>query len=97
MTRATPSLVRGLAAVARSLRSNPNTKPLVRTLPEVMRRTAASIAHQSAQGRPVTPQAAVRTLAQQTAKVVSDPREATQAYRKSRAADQQHHRKQRAG
>jgi hypothetical protein len=94
LTRAMPGLVRGLAGVARTLRSNPSTRPLLRTLPTVMRRTAASIAHQSAQGRPVTPQAAVRTLARQTAQVVGNPRQATQAYRHSRAIDRRFHQHQ---
>jgi hypothetical protein len=89
--RAAPGLVRGLAGAARTLRSSPTTRPLVRALPTVVRRTAATIARQSAQGRPVTPQQAVRTLAQQTARVIGSPQAATQAYRRSCALDRRYH------
>lgn len=89
--RAAPGLVRGLANVTRTLRRSPGTRPLVRTLPTVMRRTAASMARQAAQGRPVTPQTAVRTLARQSARVMCDPRAATAAYRRSRALDRRYH------
>jgi hypothetical protein len=89
--RSAPQLIRGLAGVTRMLRRSPATRQLVRTLPQVVRRTAASIAQQSAQGRPVTPQTAVRTLARQTARVVGSPQQAVQAYRRSRALDQRHH------
>ncbi len=91
LMRAAPGLVRGLAGVARTLRRSPTTRPLVRTLPTVMRRTATSLARQAAQGRRVTPQRAVRTLARQTAQVVGTPRQAVQAYRRSCALDQRYH------
>jgi hypothetical protein len=89
--RAAPGLIRGLAGATRTLRRNPQTRPLVRTLPTVMRRTAASMAQQSAQGRPVTPQRAVQTLARQTAQVVGNPQQATQAFRRSQTADRRYH------
>jgi hypothetical protein len=90
--RAAPGLVRGLAGATRALRRSPTTRPLVRTLPTVVRRTAANIARQSVQGRRVTPQSAVRTLARQTAQVVGSPRAAVQAYQRSCALDRQYHR-----
>jgi hypothetical protein len=93
---AAPGLVRGLAGAARSLRSSSTTRPLVRTLPTVMQRTAASLARQAATGKSVTPQSAVRTLAQQTARVISSPQQATQAYQRSRAMDQRFHQQQAA-
>jgi hypothetical protein len=90
--RAAPRLIRGAANVARTLRRHPATRPLVRALPTVVRRTAANIAQQVAQGRPVTPQSAVRTLARQTARVLSSPQQCVQAYQRSRALDRQFHR-----
>jgi hypothetical protein len=90
--RVAPNLIRGAAGAARALRRNPATRPLVRTLPTVVRRTTASLARQAAQGRPVTPQRAVRTLARQTAQVVGSPRRSTQAFRRSRALDRRFHR-----
>ena len=90
--RAAPQLIRGISNVAQRLRRNPATQQLVRTLPTVARNTVGSLARQVARGRPVTPQTAVRTLAQQTARVLSTPRQATQAYRRNRALDRQYHR-----
>lgn len=90
--RSAPQLARGVAAAARTLRSGPATRPLVRALPTVVRRTAQSIARQVAQGRTVTPQQAVRTLASRTARVISSPQQCVAAYRRSRALDRRYHR-----
>ncbi len=92
LLRAAPNLVRGLAGATRVLRRNPATRPLVRTLPTVLRRTAANVARQTAQGRPVTPQRAVQTLARQTAQVIGSPRQCVQAYQRGRTLDRQYHR-----
>lgn len=89
--RAAPRLVRGAANVTRTLRRNPATRPLVRTLPSIVRRTATSLAQRAGRGQSVTPQSAVQTLAQQTARVLGNPQQAVQAYRQSRIADQQYH------
>jgi hypothetical protein len=89
--RAAPQLIRGVARVARTLRRNPATRPLVRTVPTIVRRTAATLARRVARGRPVTPQVAVRTLAGQTARVLSNPRHCVRAYRRSCALDRRYH------
>jgi hypothetical protein len=90
--RVAPQLIRGAAGAARALRANPATRQLVRALPTVVRRTTASLARQVQGGRPVTPQAAVQTLARQTAKVLANPRACVNAYRRSRALDRTFHR-----
>jgi hypothetical protein len=90
--RAAPGLIRGVSGVARTLLRSPATRPLVRAVPTIVRRTAANIAQQVAQGQPVTPQTAVRTLARQTAHVLSSPQQCVQAYRRSRAMDRRYHR-----
>jgi hypothetical protein len=82
-----PRLIKGVNAAAKTLRTNPATKPLVQALPQVVRRTAADLARQVAQGKPLTGQTAVRTLAQQTAKVLGDPRSALQALGRAKALD----------
>ena len=89
--RAAPRLIRGVASVARTLRGSPATRQLVRTLPTVVRRTVASVARQTAAGQPVTPRSAVRTLARQTAGVLGSPRQAVQAYQRSRTLDGAYH------
>jgi hypothetical protein len=89
--RATPGLVCGLAGVVRTLRRDPATRPLVRVVPAIVRRTATAIGQQTNQGASVTPQAAVRTLARQTARVLGDPRQAAQAFRQSQKLDRHFH------
>jgi hypothetical protein len=95
--RAVPQLARGVAAATRTLRSNPATRPLVRTMPTVVQRTAQSLARQAAAGQPVTPRQAVRTLAGQTARVISSPQACTAAYRRSRQLDTRYHRSHSGG
>jgi hypothetical protein len=90
--RAAPGLIRGVAGVARTLRRSPTTRPLVRAVPTIVRRTAANIAQQAAQGQPMTPQRAVQTLARQTAQVLSSPQQSVQAYQRSQALDRRFHR-----
>lgn len=87
-----PTLIKGLTGATRTLRRNPSTRPLVRTLPTVMRRTAQTMAKQTAQGRPVTAKGAARTLAQQTSRVLASPTQCVRAYQRSRALDRTYHR-----
>jgi hypothetical protein len=91
LARVVPQLSRGATNIVRTLRRNPTTRPLVRTLPNIMQRTARSLAQQARRGQPVTPQIASRTLAQQTARVIGSPQSAVQAYRRSRALDRRFH------
>ena len=90
--RAAPQLMRGVGGVARTLMRSPTTRPLVRAIPSIVRRTAASVAGQVARGQRVTPTSAVRTLARQTARVLSSPQRSVQAYRRSRSLDRHFHR-----
>ena len=94
--RAAPGLIRGAANVTRTLRANPTTRPLVRAVPTIMRRTVADIGRQARSGRPVSPQQAVRTLARQTQRVLSSPQQCSQVLRRSAAADRRYHRAARA-
>ena len=91
MMRATPALVCGLAGVTRALRRGPGTKPLVRVVPSIARRTAAAIGRQAAAGTPVSPQAAVKALAAETMRVLGGRQEAAQAFRRSQRLDRQFH------
>jgi hypothetical protein len=92
VNRVTPQLTRGVSRITRTLFRNPRTRPLVRTIPSIARRTVASIARQAAGGRPVTPQTAVRTLAQQTRTVLRNPRHRALAIRRSHTLDRGIHR-----
>ncbi len=97
LLRAAPGLVRGLAGATRVLRHTPATRPLVRTLPTILQRTAANVARQAAQGRPVPPQRVVQTLARQTAQVIGSPRQAVRAYQRGRRLDRHYHRMAQTG
>jgi hypothetical protein len=97
VARSTPQLVRGLSSVARTLRRNPTTRQLVRVLPTVASRTTRTLARHAAHGRPITPRRAIRTLAGQTAAVLSNPRARNHIVRRARALDRTYHRANRTG
>jgi len=89
--RSAPQLIRGVSSVTRMLRANPSTRPLVRTVPAIVQQTAKSLANQSVGSRSPTAQQAVQTLARQTARILSDPRQGVQAYQRSQALDRRYH------
>jgi hypothetical protein len=89
--RSAPQLTRGLAGIARALRSDPATRPLIRTVPRIMRSTAGSLARQAASGQPVTGRAAVGALADQAARTLASPQRAMAAWQQSRVLDRAYH------
>lgn len=89
--RQAPRLIRGMTRVGRTLRRNPRTRPLVRVMPTIARRTVADIGRQAQGGRPVTPQVASTALARQTYRVLRDPSTCVNAYRRSRRLDRRYH------
>jgi len=91
LRRAAPQLVRGATRVLRTLRRNPATRPLVRVLPNIIRRTVADVARDVQRGTPVSPQRAVHQLAGESRRVLSDPNACVRAYRRSRALDRRYH------
>jgi hypothetical protein len=91
LARSAPGLICGAVGAARKLRQTPATRPLVRLIPAIVRRTAASLVQQAGHGMPVKPQQAVRTLARQTAQVLSSPQQAAQAFRHSQRLDRHFH------
>ena len=95
--RAAPGLIRGAASVVQSIRRNPATRPLVRMMPTILRRTVADIARQTPPGATIAPAAAVRALGRQTAQVLASPQICSQAWRRSRILDRQFHRQAAAG
>jgi hypothetical protein len=92
MSRVVPHLTRGVSQVARTLFRSPVTRPLLRAVPNIAKRTIANIARLAARGQPITPRTAVRLLARQTARTLSSPRQAVTAFRRSRTLDQRYHR-----
>lgn len=69
-----PNLVRGAAILTRMLRMNRRTRPMVRVVPTILRRTARTLRNGAAQGRPITRQSAAKAITQQTRRVLGSPR-----------------------
>src|SRR5262252_10636334 len=74
LRRILPHLVRGTAVLTRILRRRRITRPAVRTVPTIVRRTARTLAQRAAAGQPVTRRTAARVMATQTQRVLSGPR-----------------------
>lgn len=88
----TPQLTRGVSHITRTLFRNPRTRPLLRVMPSIARRTVGTIVRRAAAGHTVTPQAARRALIHQTRQVLSHPRQIAQVIRRSHILDRQAHR-----
>ena len=69
--RVTPQLTRGVANVARTLYRNRTTRSLLHAMPRIARGTVTRLGRQIAAGKRITPQQAVRTLAQQSTHTAS--------------------------
>jgi len=83
-----PHLTRGAAVLTRILRSRRMTRPAVRTVPTIVRRTAATLAQRARAGRPVTRTTAARVMAAQTQRVLGSPRTCAVAIRRNVRAAQ---------
>jgi hypothetical protein len=74
LRRLVPHLVRGAAILTRILRLRRRTRPMVRLVPTIVRRTAHTLRRTAATGRPVTRRRAGAIMARQTRRVLSSPR-----------------------
>jgi|HubBroStandDraft_6_1064221.scaffolds.fasta_scaffold10652_2 hypothetical protein len=93
VTKVTPQLTKGIGKIAKGLHRQPGTRPLLRAVPAIARRTVHSIASQVAHNRHITPRTVARTLATQTRRVLSSPRQRANAILHSRQLDRRlHHR-----
>lgn len=68
-----PSINRGAAVLTRILRQRTVTRPVVRVIPTIVKRTAVSLKNKAAAGQPVTKKIAAKTMATQTRKVLAHP------------------------
>jgi hypothetical protein len=91
-SRVTPRLTRGVSNITRGLYRNQRTRPLVRAVPTIARRTVATIAKQAAAGRPVTPRTANRVLVAQTRRLLRNPRQTARILNRARTLDRHLHR-----
>ncbi len=74
LRRVLPHLVRGTAVLTRILRRRRVTRPAVRAVPTIVRRTANTLTRRAATGQPVTRRTAARVMANQTRRVLGSPR-----------------------
>ena len=74
LRRILPHLVRGTAILTRILRRRRVTRPMVRAVPTIMRRTVKDLKRQAARGIPITRKRAARAAAKQVRRVLSSPK-----------------------
>lgn len=74
-----PHLVRGSAILTRILRRRRATRPAVRAVPTIVRRTVKSLKRHAAAGRPITRRLAGRAAASQVRQVLGNPKVCTAA------------------
>lgn len=92
ITRVEPQLTRGITRITQGLHRSPATRTLLHAMPSIARRTVHSIARQVVDGRPINALMAVRTLANQTRRVLSHPASRRLALRRSQLMDRRFHR-----
>jgi len=68
-----PHLVRGTAVLTRILRANPDTRPAVRAVPTIARRTVQVLKRQAEAGTPITRRTAGRAAAREVRRVLGSP------------------------
>ena len=78
-----PHLVRGAAILTRILRRRRITRPAVRAVPTIMRRTVTTLKRQAAAGRPITRRAAGRAAAVEVRRVLGSPTACAAAIRQN--------------
>ena len=74
-----PHLIRATAILTRILRRRRMTRPMVRAVPAIVRRTVKDLKRHAAKGRPITRKRAARSAAKQVKKVLSSPKACTAA------------------
>jgi hypothetical protein len=90
--RISPTLVRGVASIGRILGRRKTTRPLLRLLPSILRRTVATLARERQLGLSTTSIRAARILASEAAKIIDSPQRCVALYRRSRALHRYFHR-----
>lgn len=83
LARVLPHMVRGAAILTRILRRRRVTRPAVRAVPTIMRRTVTTLKRQAAAGRPITRRAAGRAAATEVRRVLGNPSACAAAIRQN--------------
>lgn len=74
-----PILTKRAARLTRLLRKSPSTRPLIKAIPTIQKKTVATLAKKAAKGKPVSPKSAVRVMAKQTRRVLASPKKTATA------------------
>lgn len=74
LRRVLPYMIRAVALLQKMLRRRKGTRPAIRAIPTIIKRSATAMSNRVKSGRPLTRKAAGRTMARQTRKVLSSPR-----------------------
>src|SRR5262249_6994689 len=83
LRRLYPHLTRGVAVLTRILRRRRITRPAVRAVPTIVRRTIVTLKRQASAGQPVTRRAAARAAATQVRRVLGNPAACAAAIRQN--------------
>jgi len=89
----TPTLTRAVSNITRQVFQSPTARPLLHAMPKIARSTVAQLAKRAAHGKPIDPRIAIRTLARNTYRTLSNPRTLVNTYHRSLRADGRHHRR----
>jgi hypothetical protein len=73
LRRVLPHLIRGTAVLTRVLRARPTTRPAVRAVPTIMRRTVRALKQEAAEGVPITRRETARVAAREIRRVLGSP------------------------
>lgn len=83
LQRVLPHMVRGTAILTRILRRRRITRPAVRAVPTIVRRTAQTLRQRAVAGQPITQRTAARVMAAQTQRVLGSPRACADALQRN--------------
>jgi hypothetical protein len=83
LRRLLPYLVRASSVLTRMLRQRRGSRPAVRAVPSIVRRTARDLHKRRAAGRPVNRRVAARVMSRQTRGVLGSPRHTAAALRRN--------------
>jgi hypothetical protein len=97
LRRVLPHMVRGTAILTRILRRRRITRPLVRVVPTIVRRTIKDLKRQAANGAPITRRRLARAAAKQVRKVLGSPRACAAAVKRNIRVSRAYKRPRRTG
>lgn len=83
--QSSPQLRRGLVVAVQALYRNPNTRPFLRTLPTILRRTVSSLKQRKVRGLPVTPQLTLKLFQNHTYRLLGNSQQTILVLQKSNA------------